>query len=53
MRISQDVRAYAAERGMDVTTAVEIGMKEKSDQFRATGAEVYLEPSATGDATSA
>ncbi len=47
MRISQDVRAFAAERGMDVTTAVEIGMKEKSDEFRASGAEVYLEPSRT------
>lgn len=45
MRISQDVRDYAHERGMDLATAVEIGLKEKSTQFRASGAEVYVEPS--------
>ena len=44
MRISHDVRAYAASKGMDVATAVEIGLKEKSDEFRAAGAEVYREP---------
>ncbi len=47
MRISQDVRAYAAERGVDVATAVELGLKEKSDQFRASGSEVYGRASTT------
>jgi phosphomethylpyrimidine synthase len=45
MRISQDVRDYAEAKGMDVVTAVEIGLKEKSVEFRDSGAEVYREPS--------
>jgi hypothetical protein len=32
---------------MDLATAVEIGLKEKSAEFRQAGAEVYQEPSAT------
>ena len=32
MRISQDVRDYAEQKGMDLATAVEIGLKEKSDR---------------------
>jgi len=47
MRISQDVRDYADSKGMDLATAVEIGLKEKSSEFRHAGAEVYREPSAT------
>ena len=47
MRISQDVRDYAEQKGMDLATAVEIGLKEKSTEFRQAGAEVYQEPSAT------
>ncbi len=47
MRISQDVRDYAESKGMDLATAVEIGLKEKSAEFRQAGAEVYREPSAT------
>ncbi len=47
MRISQDVRDYAEQKGMDLATAVEIGLKEKADEFRDAGAEVYREPSNT------
>jgi phosphomethylpyrimidine synthase len=47
MRISQDVRDYAEQKGMDLAMAVEIGLKEKSAEFRDSGAEVYREPSAT------
>jgi phosphomethylpyrimidine synthase len=47
MRISQDVRDYAAGQGMDLATAVEIGLKEKASEFRAAGSEVYREPSTT------
>ena len=46
MRISQDVREYARAKGMDLATAVEIGLKEKAGEFRASGSEVYAEPSA-------
>ncbi len=47
MRISQDVRDYAEQKGMDLAAAVEIGLKEKADEFRDAGAEVYREPSTT------
>ncbi len=47
MRISQDIRDFAESKGMDLATAVEIGLKEKSAEFREGGAEVYREPSAT------
>ncbi len=42
MRISQDVRKYAAEHGVGEVEALELGMKEKSSQFLADGARVYL-----------
>jgi phosphomethylpyrimidine synthase len=42
MRISQDVRAYAAEHGVDEVAALELGMKEKSAQFAEHGGHVYL-----------
>src|SRR5436305_1021620 len=41
MRISQDIRDYAAEHGVDTDVAIELGMKEKSAEFVETGAEVY------------
>src|SRR5271166_1984880 len=47
MRISQDIRDYAEDKGMDLATAVEIGLKEKASEFRHAGAEVYREPSST------
>ncbi|MCU1589758.1 MAG: thiamine biosynthesis protein ThiC [Frankiales bacterium] len=42
MKISQDVRKYAAEHGVDETAALELGMKEKSAEFVDGGARVYL-----------
>ncbi len=42
MKISQDVRDYAAQQGIeDLKTAVEEGMAEKSVQFKKTGSEIY------------
>ena len=41
MKITQDVRDYAAEHGVDEAGAIEAGMAEKSEEFRAQGAEVY------------
>jgi phosphomethylpyrimidine synthase len=43
MRISQDVRDYAAAHGVGDAEAIELGMKEKSVEFVARGAEVYSE----------
>ena len=42
MKISQDVRDYASSKGIgDINVAVETGLKEKSEEFRKTGAEIY------------
>ena len=42
MKISQDVRKYAADRGLDDAAALELGMKEKSAEFAEQGSRVYL-----------
>ena len=42
MKISQDVRDYAAEHGIiDINVAIEEGMAEKSAQFKETGSNIY------------
>jgi phosphomethylpyrimidine synthase len=41
MKITQDVRDYAAEHGVEETSAIEEGMAEKSKEFLAQGAQVY------------
>jgi phosphomethylpyrimidine synthase len=41
MKITQDVRDYAAEKGMDEAKALEAGMAEKAKEFNEAGAEVY------------
>ncbi len=35
MKITQDVRAYAESKGVDVEAAIEVGMEEKAAEFRA------------------
>jgi phosphomethylpyrimidine synthase len=42
MKITQDVRKYAAEHGVAEDAALEVGMAEKSEEFRAHGDRVYL-----------
>ena len=44
MRISQDVRDYAAAHGVDDEVAIELGMKEKAVEFVAGGASIYRTP---------
>ncbi|WP_313400437.1 phosphomethylpyrimidine synthase ThiC [Stenotrophomonas sp.] len=41
MKITQDVREYAAEQGVDEAQALATGMAEKSAQFLAEGGQVY------------
>jgi phosphomethylpyrimidine synthase len=41
MKITQDVRDYAAAHGVDEAKALEAGMAEKSAEFLAQGAQVY------------
>ena len=41
MKITQDVRDYAAQKQLDEQQAIQIGLKEKAEEFRKTGAEIY------------
>ena len=41
MKITQDVRDYAAQKQLNEQEAIQIGMNEKADEFRKTGAELY------------
>ena len=42
MKISQDVRDYADENGLNVDVAVQQGMNEMSDTFKEKGGEIYV-----------
>ena len=41
MKITQDVRDYAAKVGLDEQAALSEGLKEKAAEFVAAGAEIY------------
>jgi phosphomethylpyrimidine synthase len=41
MKITQEVRDYAVEKGLEAKEALTAGMKEKADEFRRKGAEIY------------
>jgi phosphomethylpyrimidine synthase len=41
MKITQDVRAYAAQKEIDEQAALGVGMKEKAEEFVAAGGEIY------------
>ena len=43
MKITQDVREYAAQKGLDVDDALGAGMEEKAEEFRQKGTEIYQE----------
>ncbi len=43
MKITQDIRDYAAEQGFkDLGVAVEVGMQKQAETFREQGGEIYL-----------
>jgi phosphomethylpyrimidine synthase len=41
MKITQDVREYAASKQVTEQQAIQIGMKEKAEEFKRTGFEIY------------
>jgi phosphomethylpyrimidine synthase len=41
MKITQDVREYAAQKQLDEEAALREGMQEKAAEFVSTGAEIY------------
>jgi phosphomethylpyrimidine synthase len=42
MKITEDMRKYAAEQGIIENEALESGLKQKAKEFQETGAEVYV-----------
>ena len=42
MKISQEVRDYAAQKNVEEASALEEGLKEKAKEFKEKGSEVYL-----------
>ena len=47
MKITEDIRQYAKEQGMETVEAIEAGMKQMADKFKEKGSEIYVE--AAGD----
>ncbi|MGU3470785.1 phosphomethylpyrimidine synthase ThiC [Paenibacillus sp. D51F] len=41
MRITQDIRDYAEREGLDTAEAIEAGMKEQAEAFKAGGGSIY------------
>jgi phosphomethylpyrimidine synthase len=41
MRITQEVRDFARSRNLEDEEAIEAGMREKAEEFRERGGEVY------------
>lgn len=41
MRISQDIRDLAKEKGLGIDSVIDEGLKEKADEFRHAGGEIY------------
>ena len=52
MKITQDVRDYAAQKDVEEQAALAIGMKEKSEEFKKSGAKIYHEVTSSSDAGS-
>jgi len=42
MKITQDVRDYAEQQGLEETSALEKGLEEKAKEFKDKGAEIYF-----------
>jgi phosphomethylpyrimidine synthase len=42
MKITQDVRDFAAKQGVDEEKALAAGMAAMSEEFKKTGAEIYV-----------
>ena len=41
MKITQDVREYAAQKQVDEAEALQIGLSEKAEEFMTSGGEIY------------
>jgi phosphomethylpyrimidine synthase len=50
MKITQDVRDYAAQKGLEEEAALQAGMKEKAEEFKKAGSQIYVE-AASGESS--
>jgi len=44
MKITQEVREYALQKGLQTSVALEEGLREKAEEFKQKGAEIYIAP---------
>jgi hypothetical protein len=44
VKITEDVRRRAAEKGIDEAAAIERGLQEKATEFQEAGSEIYSKP---------
>jgi phosphomethylpyrimidine synthase len=44
MKITEDVRKYAAEQGLSEQTAIAEGLRAKSAEFKESGGDLYVKP---------
>jgi phosphomethylpyrimidine synthase len=49
MKITQDVRDFAASLGLEEGEAIEAGLRKKSEEFREAGSEIYVSGSSTSN----
>jgi hypothetical protein len=42
-KITQEVRDYAAKKGIDGARALDAGMREKAEEFKQQGAQIYVD----------
>ena len=49
MKITQDVRDYAAQKGLEDQAALEAGMKEKAEEFKKSGGKIYQQVTSSGE----
>jgi phosphomethylpyrimidine synthase len=45
MKITQEVREYAAQKGLEESAGLEEGLREKAEEFKQSGSEVYVRTS--------
>jgi phosphomethylpyrimidine synthase len=50
MKITQDVRDYAAQVGVTEQAAIEVGLQEKAEEFKKSGGKIYREVDGGGSA---
>jgi phosphomethylpyrimidine synthase len=44
MKITEDVRRYAKENAIDESSAIEHGLRRKTEEFQHSGAKIYSKP---------